>query len=386
MKRVDLLIAGGGLGGGLIALALARSRPDLRVEILEGGTAVGGNHTWSFHDGDLDPEAATLVEPLVAARWSSQATVFPRFARVLDRGYRSVTSDRFSGILRQAPVEIRTGAPVVDLTPTTARTADGVLHEAGAVIDARGWQPSPHMRLGWQVFRGLELRLAQPVAPSMPTIMDATVPQEGGFRFVYTLPFAPDRVLVETTVYADGPIVDHDALGRAALAYAADRGWPVAEVLRTEDGVLPITLSGNPEAFWAEADGIPRAGLRAGLFHPVTGYSLPEAAHLAVLIAGLADFEPQALFASIRNHALARWQDQRFYRALNRMLFLAAAPARRVEVLQHFYRLPDDLVGRFYAGRSTALDKLRILSGRPPVPIGAALKALASPHPKDIHP
>lgn len=55
-------------------------------------------------------------------------------------------------------------------------------------------------------------------------------------------------------------------------------------------------------------------------------------------------------------------------------------------MLQHFYRLPDDLVGRFYAGRSTALDKLRILSGRPPVPIGAALKALASPHPKDIHP
>jgi lycopene beta-cyclase len=45
-------------------------------------------------------------------------------------------------------------------------------------------------------------------------------------------------------------------------------------------------------------------------------------------------------------------------------------------VLQRFYRLRSALIGRFYAGQSTLSDKLRILSGKPPVPLGRALKVL----------
>jgi lycopene beta-cyclase len=58
------------------------------------------------------------------------------------------------------------------------------------------------------------------------------------------------------------------------------------------------------------------------------------------------------------------------------MLFRAADPPHRYRVLEHFYRLPEPVIARFYAGRSTMLDKMRILSGRPPVPIGRALSAL----------
>jgi lycopene beta-cyclase len=60
------------------------------------------------------------------------------------------------------------------------------------------------------------------------------------------------------------------------------------------------------------------------------------------------------------------------------MLFRAAAPRERYRVLEHFYRLDPALVGRFYAARSGARDKLRILSGKPPVPVTRALLALAS--------
>jgi lycopene beta-cyclase len=45
-------------------------------------------------------------------------------------------------------------------------------------------------------------------------------------------------------------------------------------------------------------------------------------------------------------------------------------------VLEHFYRLPQEVIARFYSARLTALDKLRILSGKPPVPIGRALLAM----------
>ncbi len=43
--------------------------------------------------------------------------------------------------------------------------------------------------------------------------------------------------------------------------------------------------------------------------------------------------------------------------------------------MQRFYGLPAPLIARFYAGRPTLADQLRILMGKPPVPLGAALRA-----------
>ena len=78
----------------------------------------------------------------------------------------------------------------------------------------------------------------------------------------------------------------------------------------------------------------------------------------------------------LRAEAARLWKERGFYRLLSRMLFRAAAPAERYRVLEHFYRLDPGLIARFYAGRSTLADRVRILSGRPPVPVGKALKAL----------
>jgi lycopene beta-cyclase len=58
------------------------------------------------------------------------------------------------------------------------------------------------------------------------------------------------------------------------------------------------------------------------------------------------------------------------------MLFRAAEPDKRYQVLERFYRLSPDLVQRFYAAESTWTDQVRILSGRPPVPIGRAFQSL----------
>jgi lycopene beta-cyclase len=58
------------------------------------------------------------------------------------------------------------------------------------------------------------------------------------------------------------------------------------------------------------------------------------------------------------------------------MLFRAAEPSKRWSVMRRFYSLREPLVRRFYAGRSTTLDKARILTGKPPVPIHRALRQL----------
>src|SRR3546814_9656975 len=63
-SRCDIAIVGGGLAGGLAALAFAAKRPDLDVRLIEAG-AVGGNHIWSFFDSDIAKRDRWLVAPLV---------------------------------------------------------------------------------------------------------------------------------------------------------------------------------------------------------------------------------------------------------------------------------------------------------------------------------
>ena len=58
------------------------------------------------------------------------------------------------------------------------------------------------------------------------------------------------------------------------------------------------------------------------------------------------------------------------------MLFLAANPRERRSILERFYGLNDSLIARFYAGQNTLADKLRILTGKPPVPIRPAFKSV----------
>ncbi|VXB67259.1 lycopene beta-cyclase CrtY [Brevundimonas sp. G8] len=371
----DLLLIGGGLANGLLALRLSQVRPDLDVRIVEAADTLGGVHTWSFFESDLTASQQAWIDPLVAHRWSGYAVRFPQFDRSLSTGYRSVTAERFAAVVSAAlPGQIMLGAPVVSVSETEAVLADGRRLMARAVIDGRGPVNTPDLALGFQKFVGLEVRLAAPHGLTAPIVMDARVDQAGGYRFLYTLPFDDRTLLIEDTRYTDAAELDRDVFRKGVLDYAAQQGWDIAEVLREEDGVLPVALDGDITAHLTRLGPTALSGLRAGLFHPTTGYSLPDAVRLADRLAN--DFQGVNLAADIRRHAGEVWAARRFYRLLNRMLFRAARPEERYRVLERFYRLPQPLIERFYAAGSTLADKARILSGKPPVPIGAALTCL----------
>jgi lycopene beta-cyclase len=229
--------------------------------------------------------------------------------------------------------------------------------------------------LGWQKFVGREYRFAAPHGLERPIIMDATVDQADGYRFVYCLPFTPTEMLVEDTYYTLSPDLDVPGLRARIDEYVAAAGWPEATVLREEQGVLPVAMGGKVADLWRDS---PAAllGLRGGFFHPTTGYSLPDAVRNAALLAEQAEFSGAALRRLFRAEAERTWRQRGFYRLLNRMLFRAAEPPERYRVLEHFYRLDPQLIDRFYAGQTGLTDKARILSGRPPVRIGRAIAAL----------
>lgn len=375
--RPDLLLVGGGLANGLIALRLAELRPELAVAVLEAGPRLGGDHTWSFFEQDLTPAQRDWVAPLVAHRWPGYEVRFPARRRSLSSGYASVTSARFHAVLAaRLGARLRLDAPVAQIAPTHALLADGSRVEAGAVVDGRGPAEAPALALGFQKFLGQEVRLAAPHGLALPIVMDATVSQIDGYRFLYVLPFDERTLLIEDTRYADGPALDRAGMRDAIAAYAATQGWAIEAVLREEEGVLPVALDGDIEAFWRGRDGLPATGLRAALFHPTTGYSLPDAVRLAELVAAAPALDAASLATLVQRHSVALWRRRAFFRRLNRMLFRAAAPDRRYRVLERFYGLPQPLIERFYAGAPNWLDKLRIVAGKPPVPVSAALPCL----------
>ena len=372
----DLLLAGAGLASALIALRVAELQPEARILLVEQAPRPSDAHTWCFHAADLSADWHRRLGPGLRARWEGQEVRFADHARRLGAGYAALDDTGLARLLAAAPnVEIRRGAPVAALDAGGATLGDGARIEAACALDGRGWAPTRHLVAGWQKFLGLEIETEAPHGIARPVIMDATVPQIDGYRFIYLLPFSPTRLLVEDTRYSDGPALDEAAVAGAIQRYAAARGWRGREA-RRERGVLPIALAQDAPAFWTEARGgaVP-VGLRAGLFHPVTGYSLPVAARVADAVAA-GPLTTEAAFAAVRGFALEKAREDRFLRLLNRMLFRGCPPEARHRVLSRFYRLPEPLIERFYAGRLTALDRMRLVAGKPPIPLAAALPCL----------
>ncbi|HEX4478614.1 MAG TPA: lycopene cyclase family protein, partial [Polyangiaceae bacterium] len=83
----DVVLVGGGLQNALIALALFDRNPDARVALVERSDRVGGNHTWSFHSGDVPDGARSFTEPLVVHRWSGYDVAFPNLERGIAESY-----------------------------------------------------------------------------------------------------------------------------------------------------------------------------------------------------------------------------------------------------------------------------------------------------------
>ncbi|MBE5074649.1 lycopene beta-cyclase CrtY [Erythrobacteraceae bacterium E2-1 Yellow Sea] len=391
-RKIDIAVVGGGLAGGLIALALRRARPDLAVALVEAGNVLGGNHRWSWFASDLSANGAALMQAFEHATWHSGYDVrFPHHTRALNTPYHSLASTDFDAALRQyLPAEkLYLGRSATTVSANDVTLSDGTQIAANAVIDCCGFQPTSYLEGGWQVFLGQRLRFGTPHGLTRPIIMDATLPQLApagnghAYRFVYVLPLGERELFIEDTYYADEPSLDRDLLAARIAEYAAASGWH-GDVVEEETGVLPV-ITGGDFTRWqntAAIPGVARAGAGAGFTHPLTSYTLPFAVETALAIANTTDHSAAALARLCKDRALSHWRSTGYYRMLGRMLMGAALPERRVSVFERFYSLPDPLIERFYAAKSPGLDRARILMGKPPVPLHRALCALASRGPR----
>ena len=389
---LDVVIVGGGLAGGLIALALHRHAPGCRFAVVEAGRTLGGHHRWSWFETDIPAHERALMAGFQLNGWDEGYDItFPAYGRTLPTGYRSLASAEFHrALMAELPADrVMLETRVASLDAGGVTLADGTRIAARRVIDCRPFRSSKALSGGWQVFLGQHFKCEKPHGLTRPVIMDASVDQLAphgngeAYRFVYVLPLSDDEVFIEDTYYADQPKMDAEVLKGRVAEYAHRHGWK-GEVIDQEAGILPVISGGDFAAATAEVaiPGVALAGARGGFSHPLTSYTIPFAASnalaIAKLIARRPDISGEELSAFCQRRARRHWRATAYYRMLSRMLFEAAEPGKRRTVFEHFYALKGNLVERFYAGRSTWPDRLRILTGKPPVAIPRAIRALFS--------
>jgi lycopene beta-cyclase len=360
----DLIIAGGGIAGCLLLAAVRQRMPSLRVELHEARDALAGNHTWSFHEADIPSGARDWLEPLISRSWPGYEVFFPLYGRRLPTAYHAIRSEDLRSRIMER------------FSDSICLNSDVDLAQAQSlVIDCGGWPRSETPSLqGYQKFVGLEVELESSHGLAEPILKDVRVEQTDGYRFFYLLPWNDKSLLVEDTYYSNTPDLSVANLDAGIRNYIQERGWKIARVHRREIGCLPLPVDPAQEPS-SKSRGL-SIGAASGIFNPVTGYTLPQTLACIQAVVGTDGVDPR-LWRQALEKVRKNYEGQfRYLRFLNRMMFLAAEPTKRYVILERFYQLSEGLIGRFYSARLKPWDRMRILIGKPPVPVRKALLLL----------
>lgn len=355
---IDIAILGGGCAGLSVAARLARSGRSLIV--IEPRARYSDDRAWSFWRTAPDP-----FEDCVQASWSSWSVSSAKgvVVRQSERmQYQSVRAGAFynraqSMIADNPAAELFLGRSAL----CVRKTAKGWLvdTETGAftanhVIDTRTPQRVPTYG---QYFLGWEIRTERPVFnPDRVQLMHFRPARSQGVDFVYTLPFARDRALVEVTSFAPttlAPDVFKTWL-ETEIASLEPGGF---EVIRQEAGALPMEV-GYRES---PVPGIIALGLGGGAARPSTGYAFAR-------IQAQADLVVEALARGslpkpqLDGH-VTRFMDRVFLQVLQTM------PERGPALFDCLFKnAPADRLERFLSGSVHPVDRLSVMAALPTLP------------------
>jgi lycopene beta-cyclase len=383
-ESIKFVVVGAGLSGLILAWRCLSSNPNVSVIIIDSNHIIGGDHTWSFNINDIESSLHEWIEPFIAHTWEKYDVKFKGYSRRLNIPYCTGNSNSLRAcvepFIKSGRLKLILDTEVIKLTSFDVTILSGEKLTGDYIFDARGFTFDDNIKLGIQKFYGKTIETVKPHNLKYPIIMDATVAQNDGYRFIYCLPFSKNKILIEDTYYSDGLNFDQDKYNKRIDKYIEANGWTEHKVIRVEKGILPITLAIDSKLI--EKRGLKynepiKIGMRGNFYHPVTGYSFPDSVRLASKISKTINSSDKNkrlnLDLEIRKYKLLLYRRDRYFRLLNRLLFKASLPSKRHLVLQRFYTLSESLIKRFYEGNLHKKDKLRILIGKPPVPV---LKAL----------
>lgn len=367
----DLLILGAGCAGLALARRLAGS--GIETTVLDPRETWEDDRVWSFWRSADRPLPG--LGGAVAGRWRRWRLDAPAGESVVRRSdrlvYESVSAGRYyAGALDRladdpavALHRLRAGAPRRRADGLWGCTTDVGSITARRVVDTRPPATRPAFA---QTFAGAEIETEDAVFDAETVgLMSFREGPADAVDFVYTLPFAPDRALVEVTRFAT------HAPDPAGLTSWLDREINTATrggrhtVRRREAGVLPMQVG---HAAPAPPGSLARLGLGGGAARPSTGYAFQRIQAGAERLA--CQLHAGDRLALPDDGATTRFMDALFLRVL------ARAPARGPALfLSLFRRAPRDRVERFLSGSVRPDDRLSVMASLPPAPFLRALVA-----------
>ena len=374
---LELVVLGGGCAGLSLALRLAEQPGRCRqVMVLESRLAYTNDRSWCFWR--LGPHR---YETLVRRSWS-QVVVRSSSQTVQvaceHAPYQMLEAGAFYDHARRAiaasdVVQLQTGVSVLG-SPRPVPGGWRIETSAGGltatqVIDTR---PPGAPRHGdsalWQSFLGQEVVCERPVFdPSRVELMDFAHDSPGAVAFTYVLPLAPDRALVETTLFDPQPRGPADLARRQQQAVQRQCGDVPFVVARTEAGILPMGMTRPATAL---GPGHLRAGLMSGAARPATGYAFQRIQRWAD---GCGD-------ALRRGQAASGHPPEPFLTRLMDHLFLDVLrthPERGPELFTRlFERTATPRIVRFLSDRATFMDRVAVAAS---LPTGIFLRQLMLP-------
>jgi lycopene beta-cyclase len=369
----DVAILGGGCAG--LSLAVRLGRAGIPATVVEPREHPETDKLWSFWRAGRDP-----FEDCVRARWQgwrvSHGGAVARRSSARLR-YETVCARRFAekalGLSAEAPgIELAfgvaaEGAPEREGALWRTETGAGALRSR-YIVDTRPPEGPPGYG---QYFIGREIAVAADAFdPSEVGLMEFAAPRDDRVDFLYVLPFARDRALLEATSFAPAAPGRADLAARLDGAIAERTAGRAHDVLHEERGFIPMAAPPPGRRGGGLAPRLGLGGLRGGAARPSTGYAFQRIQWMSDVLAERIGEGAEDL-SLMPDGPGNRFMDRLFLRVLQRRP--AAGPALFHALFRH---AGQDRLERFLSGSRAPLDRLAVVGALPPAPF---LRELAAP-------
>ncbi|HEU4576279.1 MAG TPA: lycopene cyclase family protein [Chitinophagaceae bacterium] len=376
--QYDFIVTGAGAAGLSLLLHMIRSGRfrDKRILLVEKASKQSNDRTWCFWE-----EQPGMFEEIVYRRWDTAWLYGQDYAGRLQLSpyqYKMIRGLDFyryclAAIGQEASIDLVAGEVTALASTASGATVqvDGRLFTGTYVFNSILFQPVVPGRKDahlLQHFKGWVLETGQPVFnPAEAVLMDFRVPQHNGATFVYVMPFAANRALVEYTLFSKAllPTGQYDAGLRSYLRDVLQ----VDDYTVTEEefGVIPMTSYRFP----TRQGRILHIGTAGGQTKASSGYTFSFIQKQAARIVQQLIRTGQP-FAGPVSASRFRFYDRVLLDILQREALPGAAIFTRL-----FQKNDPRRVLRFLDNASSLAEELSIISSLPTLPfLKAAIRQL----------
>lgn len=232
-RTADVAIVGGGLHGSLVALALARWRPEARLILIEARDRFGGGPIAPFRLGDIGVAMSLIVDPLIVGEW-------PRYYIATGAETRSVgdalglidPAQLHAEVCAQlGPAQSWRNIAAMPRGDQIIATPRGEIR-AGLVLDLR---PAPPRETGAAILATtIDYRSSDPLELRYPILLDPVLARRTGAAVWQHFPIGRHGVMARALRFDTTPLTLPVRFAvttvrpprETALPFAGDPRWP----------------------------------------------------------------------------------------------------------------------------------------------------------------